>query len=187
MKPCAKVLSSNAFLPSLLQQSVCFAVTRVVFSLAAGRLGLPPANLTAEQLELPETQRAATLGRLFGVQLGVLLGSTTLLLQSPKESKEPKELRESKESQSKEHFKKAKEGSSESSEEFEALTSSGVVVFAHPGCPSSRAAMDKLVDRGVSFKVASFDQFSVQLKSAGSTGPPSIWVSGRSVDNLEHL
>ena len=47
----------------------------------AGRLGLPTANLTSEQLEMPETKRVATLGRLFGVQLGVLLGSTTLLLQ----------------------------------------------------------------------------------------------------------
>ena len=50
----------------------------------AGKLGLPAAHLTVEQLELPETKRAATFGRLFGVQFGVILGSTTLLLQSPK-------------------------------------------------------------------------------------------------------
>lgn len=46
----------------------------------AGRMGIPQANLAGEQLSLPKVRRAATLGRLFGVQLGVLLGSTTLLL-----------------------------------------------------------------------------------------------------------
>ena len=45
----------------------------------ASKLGLPSANLDVEQLESGEAKRAATLGRLLGVQLGVLLGSTTRL------------------------------------------------------------------------------------------------------------
>merc|ERR1740121_245598 len=50
----------------------------------AGRLGLPQAGFTADQMGLPQVRRAATLGRLFGVQLGVLLGSTSLLLTPAK-------------------------------------------------------------------------------------------------------
>merc|ERR1719491_1553579 len=50
----------------------------------AGRLGLPQANFTGEQMALPEAQRAATLGRLFGVQLGVIIGSFSLLLKKDK-------------------------------------------------------------------------------------------------------
>mmetsp|Transcript_16443 Transcript_16443/g.51466 ORF Transcript_16443/g.51466 Transcript_16443/m.51466 type:complete len:115 (+) Transcript_16443:2-346(+) len=45
----------------------------------AVRLGLPRPGMTAEQLEMPQSQRAATLGRLFGVELGVILGSISLL------------------------------------------------------------------------------------------------------------
>ena len=45
----------------------------------ASKLGLPSANLDVEQLESGEAKRSATLGRLLGVQLGVLLGSTTWL------------------------------------------------------------------------------------------------------------
>mmetsp|Transcript_36798 Transcript_36798/g.70777 ORF Transcript_36798/g.70777 Transcript_36798/m.70777 type:complete len:198 (+) Transcript_36798:109-702(+) len=51
----------------------------------AQRMGLPRPGLTTEQLEMPASQRAATLGRLFGVQLGVLIGSISLLFApSPK-------------------------------------------------------------------------------------------------------
>eukprot|EP00928_Gymnodinium_smaydae_P028759 TRINITY_DN2184_c1_g1_i7.p3 TRINITY_DN2184_c1_g1~~TRINITY_DN2184_c1_g1_i7.p3 ORF type:complete len:217 (-),score=60.62 TRINITY_DN2184_c1_g1_i7:152-802(-) len=53
----------------------------------AGRF-VPAAGLTAEQLESAQARRSATLGRLFGVELGVILGSTTLLFQkSPEPSK----------------------------------------------------------------------------------------------------
>jgi len=144
----------------------------------AGKLGLPAAHLTVEQLELPETKRAATFGRLFGVQFGVILGSTTLLLQSPKKLED--EGQKGKKPQAEEELHQELAGASEG---FEALTSSGVVLFTHPGCPFSQAAVDKLLERGVSFKVACFDQFSTQLKSAGSTVSPSVWISGRYVGN----
>lgn len=47
----------------------------------ASRLGLPSADLSPKQLEMPRVRRVATLGRLLGVQLGVILGSTSLLFQ----------------------------------------------------------------------------------------------------------
>ena len=145
----------------------------------AGKLGLPAAHLTVEQLELPETKRAATFGRLFGVQFGVILGSASLLLQSPKKLEDEGQKGTKPEAEQEERHQEL-EGASEG---FEALTSSGVVLFTHPGCPFSQAAVDKLLERGVSFKVACFDQFSTQLKSAGSTVSPSIWISGRYIGN----
>mmetsp|Transcript_54405 Transcript_54405/g.158042 ORF Transcript_54405/g.158042 Transcript_54405/m.158042 type:complete len:183 (+) Transcript_54405:139-687(+) len=47
----------------------------------ASRLGLPRSELTIQQLESAKAKRWATLGRLFGVQLGVILGSVSLLLR----------------------------------------------------------------------------------------------------------
>ena len=138
----------------------------------AGKLGLPAAHLTTEQLEMSEAKRAATFGRLFGVQLGVILGSSTLLLQSPKQEDVQKGKAEH-----------TAELPGTDATEFETLTSSGVVVFTYPGCPFSRAAADKLLERGVSFKMASFDQFRSQLKDAGSTAAPAIWISGKCIGN----
>ena len=141
----------------------------------AGKLGLPAAHLTAEQLEMSEAKRAATFGRLFGVQLGVILGSSTLLLQSPKQEDG---LQKSKA----EHIAELPGTDVDQTlnpTEFETLTSSGVVVFTYPGCPFSRAAADKLLERGVSFKMASFDQFRSQLQDTGSTAAPAIWISGK--------
>merc|ERR1711971_144221 len=41
----------------------------------AGKIGLPKAGLTGPQMVMPRVQKVATLGRLFGIQLGVCIGS----------------------------------------------------------------------------------------------------------------
>eukprot|EP00929_Paragymnodinium_shiwhaense_P020926 TRINITY_DN13794_c0_g1_i1.p1 TRINITY_DN13794_c0_g1~~TRINITY_DN13794_c0_g1_i1.p1 ORF type:complete len:175 (+),score=50.92 TRINITY_DN13794_c0_g1_i1:70-594(+) len=57
----------------------------------AGRMGLPQANLSSEQLQGAKARRAATLGRLFGVQLGVILGSLSLLFKRKEPASKQKE------------------------------------------------------------------------------------------------
>uniref|UniRef100_A0A7S3GTW1 Uncharacterized protein n=1 Tax=Spumella elongata TaxID=89044 RepID=A0A7S3GTW1_9STRA len=54
----------------------------------AQKMGLPSAGLSGKQLELQQVKKWGTLGRLIGVQCGVLLGATTLLLQKSDKNKE---------------------------------------------------------------------------------------------------
>ena len=139
----------------------------------AGKFGLPAAHLTAEQLELPTTKRSATMGRLFGVQLGVVLGSTTLLLQKPKSSTGET---------------KPEDSSVVDKHSFETIrTTNDVVVFTSPGCPFGRAVGDMLLKHNVTFVMASLEEHDKDLlKVTGSMASPSIWVCGKFIGNRLH-
>jgi len=50
-----------------------------------GKIGLPTANLTAAQMEMSRTKNIGTLGRLLGIQIGVCIGSISLLFAPEKE------------------------------------------------------------------------------------------------------
>ncbi|XP_034950297.1 transmembrane protein 65 isoform X3 [Chelonus insularis] len=54
------------------------------------KIGLPRITLTPVQLDLPQSRRAANLGRVIGVIIGCILGMTPLLFlhQEPKEDKD---------------------------------------------------------------------------------------------------
>ncbi|CAK8993889.1 unnamed protein product [Durusdinium trenchii] len=147
----------------------------------AGKLGLPAAHLKVEQLDLPVTKKWGTMGRLFGVQLGVLLGSTTLLLKTDDAKSQGK-------TDDAMHGAEPTSGAS-----FETLIStdthrtSDVVVFANPGCPSGRAVVDTLLNHQASFVVAPLEGHLAEVKKAtGAAASPSIWVHGRYVGNTLH-
>ena len=144
----------------------------------AGKLGLPSANLTSEQLEMPETRRVATLGRLVGVQLGVLLGSTTLLLQGKPES-----------SNNKGEETLLPEKCLQSTPSHLATTVSitkaaDVVVFSKPGCPFCEEAENALLARGLVFNKVPHDLHRANLQElTASAAAPSIWMHGKYVGN----
>ncbi|CAJ1370647.1 unnamed protein product [Effrenium voratum] len=135
----------------------------------AGKLGLPAAHLTVEQLETPAAKKFATMGRLLGVQLGVLLGSTTLLFQtSNPKVQEPVPA----------------ERLTKKPDIGELTKASDVVIFAVPGCPVCQAAHDALLSSGLCFSAAPWEHHKAELqKATGSTSSPSVWVRGEYVGN----
>jgi len=139
----------------------------------AGRLGLPTANLTSEQLEMPETKRVATLGRLFGVQLGVLLGSTTLLLQGGGDT-DKNVAQETASADSPSHLAAT----------AAITTAADVVVFSKPGCPFCEETENMLLASGVAFRKVPHDLHQKNLQElTSSTAAPSIWMNGKYVGN----
>ncbi|CAE7452598.1 TMEM65 [Symbiodinium microadriaticum] len=140
----------------------------------AGRLGLPTANLTSEQLEMPETKRVATLGRLVGVQLGVLLGSTTLLLQGGGDA----------DKNSAQETACAADLPSHLAATAAITTAADVVVFSKPGCPFCEEAENMLLASGVAFRKVPHDVHQKNLQElTSSTAAPSIWMHGKYVGN----
>ena len=148
----------------------------------AGRLGLPSANLTSEQLEMPETKRMGTLGRLVGVQLGVLLGSTTLLLQGKPPEKLPQVEDENAATSTTDLPLQDMPPNVAST--AAAVKTADVVVFARPGCPFCEEAENQLLDEGVAFnKVPHAVHRANLLEMTSSPAAPSIWVKGRYIGN----
>lgn len=140
----------------------------------AGKLGLPSAQLSAEQLELPEVRKAGTMGRLFGVQIGVLLGSTTLLFQGSSKSKETSpDVASTQLTASK---------STQGAALQEVISSSDLVVFSKPGCPFCKEAEEMLLKESIEFKKVPIEPYKSELKAkTGKTSAPSVWIRGEYV------
>lgn len=143
----------------------------------AGKLGLPSAGLSAHQLELPEVRKSGTIGRLFGVQIGVLLGSTTLLFQGSSSKSKSKET-----SPDVASTQLTAPKSTQGAAVKEVISSSDLVVFSRPGCPFCKAAEEALLEEGIEFKKVPIAPYKSELQAmTGKTSAPSVWIRGEYV------
>ena len=121
----------------------------------------------------------ATLGRLLGVQLGVLLGSTTLLLQRKPAAPHKEESNDISPSSK----SPVEQDGPPHLAATRALThAADVVVFSRPGCPFCEDAENALLAQGVAFsKIPHAPHHASLLEMTGSPAAPSIWVRGKFV------